>query len=83
MKKIDFKSFLIGFLFSILVVVLASSTSIPSNDIGRYSLRLTEQRYAIIDTKTGAVMYHPYRTDNVGVSTEKISGKKIRDFLNY
>ena len=58
MKKIDFKSLLIGFL-SCLVIMLSLSFKAMDNDseIGKYQAFGTDKNKYMIDTSTGVLYY--------------------------
>ncbi len=70
MKKIDFKSFLIGVLAILLLVIILGS-SIPdsqTNQIGKYQVSAAatnkSPKYIIIDTESGNIVKTGYISGN-------------------
>lgn len=73
-KKIDLKSFITGFLFCVVVILLLSAVSSQSNSTFRYQISSGYNHSAyVIDTKTGAVTY---------IGSQTYSGEEIRSRLN-
>tara|TARA_X000001036_G_scaffold426517_1_gene454010 strand:- start:347 stop:583 length:237 start_codon:yes stop_codon:yes gene_type:complete len=58
MKKIDFKSLLIGFLFCLVIMLSLSFKSMDNHpEIGKYQAFGTDKNKYMIDTSTGVLYY--------------------------
>jgi hypothetical protein len=67
LNKIDFKSFIFGFLFCVTVSVLISANGEQTNSSsGRYQISVGNECW-VIDTKTGAVAKISYDTSGTVV----------------
>lgn len=86
MKTIDLKSFLIGLLVSVCLLLFVSSTQTNNNDKSRYQIvnagQSSEFSY-VLDTYTGSVVQVRFGLKSIKseVGNAYITGKKIREML--
>ena len=86
MKSIDLKSFLIGLLVSICVILFVGSAQPKNNDKNRYQIvdaGATGVFSYVLDTYTGSVVQISFGTKSIdsGKGKAYITGKEIRQML--
>ena len=73
----DFKSFLIGVLFTTLVVLTLGATKDKSHRVGRFRVETNRNHVFIVDTMTGQV-WEKYLRVSEGTTSEEFAESKLR-----